>query len=141
MRTAHDICAAIGMQALAKRARRELLAVGQTIGTRTAGTRDHLTPQEDQIARLARAGLSNAEIAAQLFLSAHTVEWHLRKVFTKLRISSRLQLQRALPEAPAPGRRHNRPVRRSLPVLSPAAGPGVTWPPGPAGLTRGAISR
>jgi FixJ family two-component response regulator len=80
LRTAHAMCAAIGMQALAERARRELLAVGQTIGTRTVGTRDQLTPQEDQIARLARAGLSNAEIAAQLFLSAHTVEWHLRKV-------------------------------------------------------------
>jgi DNA-binding CsgD family transcriptional regulator len=126
---------------LAERARRELLAVGQTIGTRTVGTRDQLTPQEDQIARLARAGLSNAEIAAQLFLSAHTDEWHLRKVFTKLRIGSRLQLQRALPDGPAPGRRPNRRVRRSLPVLSPAAGPGDIWPPGSAGLTWGAISR
>ena len=74
------------------------MAVGQTIGTRTAGTRDHLTPQEDQIARLARAGLSNAEIAAQLFLSVRTVEWHLGKVFTKLEISSRGHLQRALPD-------------------------------------------
>jgi DNA-binding CsgD family transcriptional regulator len=103
LRTAHDICAAIGMQAFADRARRELLAVGGTAGTRTAGTRDQLTPQEDQIARLARAGLSNGEIAAQLFLSAHTVEWHLRKVFSKLQISSRLQLQRALPDGDGAG--------------------------------------
>jgi DNA-binding CsgD family transcriptional regulator len=103
LRTAHNICAAIGMQAFAERARRELLAVGETVGTRAAGARDRLTPQEDQIARLARAGLSNAEIAAQLFLSAHTVEWHLRKVFTKLQISSRMQLRRALPDAASAG--------------------------------------
>ena len=92
------MCTAIGMQAFAERARRELVAAGGTVGTRTADPRDQLTPQEDQIARLAREGLSNAEIAAHLFLSAHTVEWHLRKVFTKLQISSRLQLQRALPD-------------------------------------------
>ena len=96
--TAHDMFAAIGMQAFAERARRELLAAGHAVRTHAAGTRDQLTPQEDQIARLARAGLSNAQIAAQLFLSARTVEWHLRKVFTKLEISSRLQLQQALPD-------------------------------------------
>ena len=96
LRTAHDMCAAIGMQAFAERARRELLAVGETVGTRTASTRDQLTPQEDQIARLARAGLSNAEIAAQLFLSVRTVEWHLRTVFTKLSVSSRRELRTAL---------------------------------------------
>jgi DNA-binding CsgD family transcriptional regulator len=65
---------------------------------RTGGTHDQLTPQEAQIARLARAGLSNQEIGAQLFLSARTVEWHLRKVFIKLEISSRRQLQQALPD-------------------------------------------
>jgi len=97
LRTAYDMCAAIGMQAFAERARRELLATGETVRTRTTGTQDQLTPQEAQIARLARAGMSNAEIAAQLFLSARTVEWHLRKVFTKLEISSCRQLERALP--------------------------------------------
>jgi len=98
LRTAHDMFAAIGMEAFAERARRELAATGETAGQRTAETHDQLTPQEAQIARLARAGLSNPEIAAQLFLSVRTVEWHLRKVFTKLEISSRLQLQRALPD-------------------------------------------
>ena len=94
--------AAIGMQAFAERTRRELLATGETARRRaTADARDQLTPQEAQIARLARAGLSNPEIAAQLFLSVRTVEWHLRKVFTKLEISSRLQLQRALPDGQA----------------------------------------
>jgi DNA-binding CsgD family transcriptional regulator len=96
--TAHDMFAAIGMQAFAERARRELLAAGQAVRRHAAGMHEQLTPQEDQIARLARAGLSNAQIAAQLFLSARTVEWHLRKVFTKLEISSRLQLQLALPD-------------------------------------------
>jgi DNA-binding CsgD family transcriptional regulator len=103
LRTAYDVCAAIGMQAFAERARRELLAIGETVRSRTADAHSQLTPQEDQIARLARAGLSNAEIAARLFLSAHTVEWHLRKVFSKLQISSRLQLQRALPDGASAG--------------------------------------
>ena len=98
LRTAHDMYAAIGMEAFADRARRELLATGETVRKRTAGTHDQLTPQEAQIARLARAGLSNQEIGAQLFLSARTVEWHLSKVFTKLEISSRRQLQQALPD-------------------------------------------
>jgi len=98
LRTAHDMFAAIGMEAFAGRARRELAASGETARQRTAEARDTLTPQEAQIARLARDGLSNPEIAAQLFLSVRTVEWHLRKVFTKLEISSRLQLQRALPD-------------------------------------------
>jgi DNA-binding CsgD family transcriptional regulator len=98
LRTVHDMFAAIGMQAFAGRARGELAATGEAARQRTVETRDALTPQEAQIARLARDGLSNPEIAAQLFLSVRTVEWHLRKVFTKLEISSRLQLQRALPD-------------------------------------------
>jgi DNA-binding CsgD family transcriptional regulator len=103
LHTAHDLFDAIGMQAFAERARRELLATGETVRKRTAGTHDQLTPQEAQIARMARAGLSNAEIAAQLFLSARTVEWHLSKVFTKLEISSRRQLQQALPDRASAG--------------------------------------
>jgi DNA-binding NarL/FixJ family response regulator len=89
--------AAIGMAAFAERARRELAATGATARQRTVEARDTLTPQEVQIAQLARAGMSSPEIAAQLFLSPRTVEWHLSKVFTKLEISSRLQLQQALP--------------------------------------------
>ena len=103
LRTAYDMCAAIGMEAFAERARRELLATGETVRRRTAGPHDQLTPQEAQIARLARAGLSNQEIGAQLFLSTRTVEWHLSKVFTKLEISSRRQLQRALPDRASAG--------------------------------------
>jgi DNA-binding CsgD family transcriptional regulator len=97
LRTAHDLLDAIGMQAFADRARRELLATGETVRKRAADTSDALTPQETQIARLAREGLSNPEIAAQLFLSPRTVEYHLAKVFTKLGISSRRQLRDALP--------------------------------------------
>jgi DNA-binding CsgD family transcriptional regulator len=99
LRTAHDMLDAIGMEAFAERARRELLATGETVRRRTAGTRGQLTPQEAQIARLARAGLSNPEIAAQLFLSPRTVEYHLAKVFTKLDIASRRQLRQALPDS------------------------------------------
>jgi DNA-binding CsgD family transcriptional regulator len=96
LRTAHEMLEAIGMEAFAERARRELRATGQTARRRTVETRDQLTPQEEQIARLARDGLSNPEIGAQLFLSARTVEWHLRKVYTKLGISSRHELKATL---------------------------------------------
>jgi ATP/maltotriose-dependent transcriptional regulator MalT len=99
LRSAHDQLTSIGMEAFAERARNELLATGQTVRKRTVETRDDLTPQERQIAQLARAGLSNPEIGARLFLSPRTVEWHLRKVFTKLGIHSRRELATALPSA------------------------------------------
>ncbi|NUR61846.1 MAG: AAA family ATPase [Catenulispora sp.] len=95
LRAAHEAATAMGMEAFAERARRELLATGETVRKRTVGA-PVLTPQEAQIGRLAIAGLSNAEIGAQLFLSPRTVEWHLRKVFTKLNISSRRELDGAL---------------------------------------------
>jgi DNA-binding CsgD family transcriptional regulator len=98
LRTAHDLFAAIGMEAFAERARRELLATGEKVRKRSPETREELTAQETQIAWLARDGLSNPEIGGQLFISARTVEWHLRKVFTKLGISSRRQLRAALSE-------------------------------------------
>lgn len=86
-----------GMEAFADRARRELMATGEKVRKRRPETRDELTPQEEQIARLARDGLFNPEIAAQLFISAMKVEWRLGKVFTKLRIGSRRELRTALP--------------------------------------------
>jgi DNA-binding NarL/FixJ family response regulator len=97
LRTAHDMLDAIGMEAFADRARRELVATGEKARKRSDETRDQLTPQEGQIARLARDGLSNPEIGATLFLSPRTVEWHLRKVFAKLGITSRSGLRAALP--------------------------------------------
>ena len=97
LRAAHDQFAAIGMGGFAERARRELLAAGEKVVMRTADTRDDLTPQERQIAELARDGLSNPEIGARLFLSPRTVEWHLRHVFTKLDIRSRRELTEVLP--------------------------------------------
>jgi DNA-binding CsgD family transcriptional regulator len=103
LRTAYDMFDAIGMQAFAGRARRELQAAGQTVRTRAASVRGELTPQEAQIARLARSGLSNPQIAAQLFLSPRTVQYHLAKVFSKLQISSRRELQRALPDGASAG--------------------------------------
>jgi DNA-binding CsgD family transcriptional regulator len=97
LRAAHDLFAGIGMAAFAERARRELLATGETIRRRTpeSPAGDHLTAQERQIALLAREGLSNPEIGARLFLSPRTVEWHLRKVFAKLGVTSRRQLRTA----------------------------------------------
>ncbi|HET9969582.1 MAG TPA: LuxR family transcriptional regulator [Streptosporangiaceae bacterium] len=97
LRTAHDMFDAIGMQAFANRARRELRATGETARRRAVSPHEQLTPQEAQIARLVQAGLSNPEIAAQLFLSPRTVEYHLSKVFTKLDITSRRQLRQVLP--------------------------------------------
>jgi len=96
LRTAHEMFTAIGMDAFAERASRELLAAGETARKRTVETGDPLTPQEAQIARLARDGLSNPEIGARLFLSPRTVEYHLRKIFAKLGIRSRTQLHRVL---------------------------------------------
>jgi DNA-binding CsgD family transcriptional regulator len=92
---AYEMFSAMGIEGFAERTRRELLATGATVRKRNVETHEDLTAQETQIARLARDGLSNPEIGAQLFISARTVEWHLRKVFTKLDISSRRQLRGA----------------------------------------------
>jgi DNA-binding CsgD family transcriptional regulator/tetratricopeptide (TPR) repeat protein len=98
LRAAHDLFVAIGMEAFAERSRRELMATGETVRKRTAeaSASDALTPQERQIALLVRDGLSNPEIGARLFLSPRTVEWHLRKIFTKFSITSRKQLRDSL---------------------------------------------
>ena len=97
LRTAHDMLDTMGIEAFAQRARRELQATGEIARKRTVETSGELTAQEDQVARLARDGLSNPEIGTRLFISAHTVAYHLRKVFTKLGITSRSQLDRVLP--------------------------------------------
>ncbi len=96
LRTAHEKLNAIGMAAFAERARRELLATGESVRKRAVETPVGLTSQESAIARLAAEGQTNAEIGAQLFLSARTIEWHLRKVFTKLGVGSRRELRQGL---------------------------------------------
>jgi DNA-binding CsgD family transcriptional regulator len=100
LRVAYTSFAGMGLEAFAERARRELLASGETVRKRTVETRDDLTAQEAQIARLARDGLSNPEISTRLFISPRTVQYHLRKVFIKLGISSRFELERLLPNEP-----------------------------------------
>ena len=97
LRTAHDMLAAMGAEAFAERAAHELLAAGETVRQPSAEPVSALSAQEAHIARLAADGHTNPEIAAQLFLSARTVEWHLRKIFTKLGISSRRELRKAPP--------------------------------------------
>jgi len=97
LHTAYDMFAAIGMEAFAERARRELVAAGEKVRKRIVETREELTSQQAQIARLARDGVSNAEIGARLFISPRTVEYHLSKVFAKLGVGSRHELERALP--------------------------------------------
>jgi DNA-binding CsgD family transcriptional regulator len=94
LRAAHELFGRAGAEAFAERTRRELVATGETARRRTDEARGVLTPQEAQIARLARDGLSNPEIGAQLFISHRTVQYHLRKVFAKLEITSRNQLGR-----------------------------------------------
>ena len=108
LRAAHETLEATGIEAFAARARRELLSTGETVrkrasepGPREAEASQALTAQEAQVARLARDGLSNPEIGSRLFISSRTVQYHLRKVFTKLGISSRGQLHRVLPSDPA----------------------------------------
>ena len=99
LRVAQDMFSAMGAEGFAERARRELLATGETVRKRTVETVTELTAQELQIALRARDGHTNAEIGAELFLSARTIEWHLRRVFTKLGITSRRQLRQALSRA------------------------------------------
>jgi DNA-binding CsgD family transcriptional regulator len=109
LRTAHEMLAAMSIEAFAGRARRELMSTGETVRKRTGEPArtlpvqpsEVLTAQEAQVARLARDGLSNPEIGTRLFISSRTVQYHLRKVFAKLGISSRSQLYRVLPSDPA----------------------------------------
>jgi DNA-binding CsgD family transcriptional regulator len=98
LRAAYDMFVSMGMEAFAERARRELRAAGETVRKRSeSAASDELTAQERQIALMVRDGMTNPEIGARLFLSPRTVEWHLRRVFTKLSISSRRQLRDVLP--------------------------------------------
>jgi DNA-binding NarL/FixJ family response regulator len=120
---AHRLFEQMGMEAYANRAARELGATGQAARERAPVTEpSELTPQEAQVARLARDGLTNPEIGTRLFISSHTVQYHLRKVFAKLNITSRIQLERALSQHAA----------EQTPV---------TTEPAEAGQTGSAISR
>jgi ATP/maltotriose-dependent transcriptional regulator MalT len=103
LHTARELFTDMGTEAFAARTERELLATGERVRKRQIETRNQLTAQETQIARLARDGLSNTEIGARLFISQHTVAYHLRKVFTKLDITSRNQLTRVLPDTVSTG--------------------------------------
>jgi DNA-binding CsgD family transcriptional regulator len=101
LRTAHDLFDAQGFEAFAQRSRGELLATGERAGKRTGQATEQFTPQEMQVTRLVVAGSSNRQVAAQLFLSPNTVEYHLQKVFRKVGVSSRTQLAHALLGQPA----------------------------------------
>jgi len=98
LRRAHGLFTEFGMEAFAERARVELEATGEHARKRTVETRDELTPQEAQVSRLAAGGATNQEIAAQLFISPSTVDYHLRKAFRKIGVKSRHQLKQHLPQ-------------------------------------------
>jgi DNA-binding CsgD family transcriptional regulator len=117
LRIAHELFSGMGIPAFAERARRELAATGETARKRGAGTRDDLTAQESQIAHMAAQGQTNLEIAATLFLSPRTIEWHLGRVYPKLGVKCRRELRSVLaqarasaPWAPPPGRPGRRPA-------------------------------
>ena len=130
LRTAHEQFVAMGFAAFADRAERELRAAGETSGPLTVKVTGTLTAQEAQVARMARDGLSNADIGARLFISPRTVQYHLQKVFAKLEISSRNQLAAVLGEDASPVRRARRPLSRR--VRPPAAARGrAAVSPGP----------
>jgi DNA-binding NarL/FixJ family response regulator len=98
---ARDMFDALGFEAFARRTWIELQATGERASRRTGEATDHLTPQETQVARLVAEGFSNRQVAAQLFISPNTVEYHLRKVFRKVGVSSRTQLARTLLTGPS----------------------------------------
>ena len=100
LRTAHETLTAMGLRAFAERARHELLATGETVRKRSVNSWGELTSQEARIARLATEGLSNPEIGAALYISPRTVEWHLRKIFAKLGVSTRRELWQLVPYLP-----------------------------------------
>jgi DNA-binding CsgD family transcriptional regulator len=104
LRTAHDLFSEFGMEAFAQRAGGELQATGEKVSKGTAETRYNLTPQESRISELALHGASNQDIAAQMFISLGTVEYHLHKVYRKLGIRSRTQLATSLRQPPPPGK-------------------------------------
>ena len=123
LRRGYEMLTAMGIEGFAERARRELLATGETVRRRTAETVGELTEQEAEIARLAADGQTNPEIGAKLFLSPRTVEWHLSKVFTKLGISSRKELR----EAPPARVQATRPPGPKWPDSARGPGHGGTW--------------
>ncbi|MGW7544281.1 AAA family ATPase [Streptomyces sp. NPDC054770] len=128
LRTAYEMMTAMGMEGFAERARRELLATGETVRKRTVDTANRLTAQEGQIARLACDGLSNPEISVQLFISPRTVEWHLSKVFTKLGITSRRQLRFALNTPERAGQATGQDLRPAGPTRPRSAAESISRP-------------
>jgi DNA-binding CsgD family transcriptional regulator len=139
LRTANELLAAMGADAFAERAARELLATGERARKRGVETRGHLTPQETQIAQLARDGHTNHEIGSRLFISPRTVEYHLHKVFTKLEIGSRTELHRVLERAAARRTRPGQDMSINGAGVDTSGGDLGTQPVGPGQAPRGPL--